>query len=389
MTKFLIKLFVKNPENTSDIRVRTAYGNLGGIVGMCCNLILFVIKFAVGTVSGAFSIVADAFNNLSDLGSSLITLLGFKLAAKPADKDHPFGHGRMEYIAAFILSFLILLVGFELFKGSLEKIITPEKPNVDYITLIVLVVSIGIKLWMSLFNRKLGKKISSDSLLATAQDSANDCLSTSAVLIASILLKFTGINIDAYIGLAVAVFILYSGIKSVKDTLDPLLGQPANEEDVRAIEKIVGEMPYSLGTHDFIIHNYGPGKVFCSLHIEVSTEVDILDCHEEIDATEKRIKDELGIEAVIHMDPVIVGDPYTDEVKGIFRGILEEISPELKFHDFRIVKGQKRTNVLFDVVLPSALKIKEEELKNRIQLEAEKQGKGFCTVITVDSEYLG
>ena len=389
MTELLIKLFVKDAENIADIKTRTAYGNLGAITGMCCNLLLFVIKFLIGVVSGAFSIIADAFNNLTDLGSSLITPLGFKLAAKPADKDHPFGHGRMEYVSAFIVSALIILVGFELFKGSVEKIITPETPNVSFVTIVILVISIAIKLWMGIFNRTLGKKINSDSLIATAQDSFNDCISTSAVLIATLLLRFAHINVDAYVGLAVAAFIVYSGIKSVKDTLDPLLGQPADKKDVEQIEKIVKEMPYYLGTHDFIIHNYGPGRVYCSLHVEVPQDVDILICHEEIDNVEKRIKEELGIEAVVHMDPVAVGDNFVDEAKEIFINILKEIDEQLKLHDFRIVRGPTRTNVIFDVVLPHDHIIKECELKDLIQAKADEYNKGFCTVVTVDREYLG
>lgn len=387
MTSLLIKLFVKNGENVTDIKVRTSYGNLGAITGMCCNLVLFVIKITIGLVSGAFSIIADAFNNLTDLGSSLITLLGFKLAAKPADKDHPFGHGRMEYVSAFVVSALIIMVGFELFKGSLEKIFTPELPNVSWITIVILVISIAIKLWMGIFNRTLGKKINSDSLIATAQDSFNDCISTSAVLVATLLLRFANINVDAYVGLAVAAFIVYSGIKSVKDTLDPLLGTPADKKDVEQIEKIVSEMPYYLGTHDFIIHNYGPGRVYCSLHVEVPQDVDILACHEKIDDVEKRIKEELGIEAVVHMDPVAVGDQFVDEAKGIFVNILKEIDENLKLHDFRIVKGPTRTNVIFDVVLPHDHEIKESQLKDLIQAKADTYNKGFCTVITVDREF--
>lgn len=389
MTSLLIKLFIKNSDNLTDIKTRTAYGNLGAITGMCCNLVLFIIKITVGIASGAFSIIADAFNNLTDLGSSLITLLGFKLAAKPADKDHPFGHGRMEYVSAFVVSALIIMVGFELFKGSIEKIITPELPNVGWVTVAILAVSIAIKLWMGIFNRKLGKKINSDSLIATAQDSFNDCISTSAVLVATLLLRFANINVDAYVGLAVAVFIVYSGIKSVKDTLDPLLGTPADIKDAEAIEKIVSEMPYFLGTHDFIIHNYGPGRVYCSLHVEVPQDVDILVCHEEIDNIEKRIKDELGIEAVVHMDPVAVGDPFVDETKEIFCNILSEIDGQLRLHDFRIVRGPTRTNVIFDVVLPHELKIKESELKALIQTKADAYNRGFCAVVTVDTEYLG
>jgi cation diffusion facilitator family transporter len=387
MFDLLAKMLVKDHKNTSDSLVRQRYGIVSGILGIICNLVLFALKLAVGILINSVAVISDAFNNLSDMGSTVVSIAGIKLSNQKPDKDHPFGHGRMEYVSAFVVSALIIMVGFELFKGSLEKIFTPELPSVSWITIIILTISIAIKLWMGVFNRTLGKKINSDSLIATAQDSFNDCISTSAVLVATLLLRFANINVDAYVGLAVAAFIVYSGIKSVKDTLDPLLGTPADKKDVEQIEKIVSEMPYYLGTHDFIIHNYGPGRVYCSLHVKVPQDVDILACHEKIDDVEKRIKEELGIEAVVHMDPVAVGDQFVDEAKGIFVNILKEIDENLKLHDFRIVKGPTRTNVIFDVVLPHDHEIKESQLKDLIQAKADTYNKGFCTVITVDREF--
>lgn len=387
MTDLLVRLFVKDADRVGDRAVRTRYGNLGSITGIVCNLILFVIKLITGTVTGAFSIVADGFNNLSDMGSSLITLLGFKLAAKPADKDHPFGHGRLEYVSAFIVSALILLVGFELFKGSVEKILAPETPATDLLTVIVLAVSILIKLWMALFNRKIGTRIQSESLRATAQDSLNDCISTGAVLIAVLILRFFGLNLDAWVGLAVSLFILWSGFRSVKDTLDPLLGVPPEKEEIEAIRALVDAVPCSLGLHDLIVHNYGPGRVFCSLHIEVPNTVDILECHEQVDKCEKDIFEQLGIEAVIHTDPVAVNDPLVNELRDVFINILLAIDPALKCHDFRIVKGKQRTNVIFDVVLPPDAAMTPEDLKTEIARRAAAHDPRLVTVITVDRDY--
>lgn len=387
MTNLLVKLFVKNNKDIGNISVRTSYGNLGGITGIICNLILFIIKLLGGLLSGSFSIIADAFNNLGDLGSSLITLIGFKMASKPADKDHPYGHGRMEYIAAFVVSCAIIVVGVELLRGSVDKIITPELPHADYFTVAVLVISILIKLWMAHFNRKLGKLIESDALLATSQDSLNDCISTSAVLVAVVILVAFDINIDAYIGLAVSILIIFSGIKSVKETLDPLLGVAPKKEDIEEIQKIVSTTPEYLGIHDLIFHNYGPGRKFCSLHLEVPQDVNILSCHENIDKLEKTIYDELGIETVIHMDPVAVGDPFTDEAKAIITDIIKGIDERLHFHDFRVVMGEKRINLIFDVVLPSDVEITEENLKKRIAEEACLADERFCTVITIDNDY--
>lgn len=388
MTELLIRLFGKKGD-LNNPAVRKRYGDISGITGIVCNLILFGIKLFAGLITASFSILADAFNNLSDMGSSLITLIAFKLAAKPADKDHPFGHGRMEYIAAMVVSFAITLVGFELFKGSIEKIITPEKPSVGWLPVIILSCSILVKLWMAVFNRKLGNLLNSDALRATSQDSINDCLSTGAVLVATVLLWAFGINIDAYVGLAVAVFILFAGVKSVKDTIDPLLGIPAEKSDIENICAIVREMPYYQGIHDMIIHNYGPGKVFCSLHVEVPQTVDILSCHEEIDACEKRVLQELGIEMTIHMDPIAVDDPLTDRVRGELKEVLERIHPALMFHDLRLVKGERQINLIFDVVPPHEIGLSETELKNIIAANMTAVDKRYCCVITVDPFYMG
>ena len=388
MTSLLVRLFIKDKDNVGDLKVRTKYGNLGSITGIICNFLLFGLKFFAGTFSGSFSIVADAFNNLSDMGSSLMTFLGFKLAAKPADKDHPFGHGRMEYIAALVVSFLILLVGFELFKGSIEKIMTPEVPNADILTVVILVCSILIKLWMAIFNKKLGDRIDSDALRATSRDSLNDCISTATVLVSTVVLKIFGLNIDAYVGLAVSLFILYSGIKSVKETLDPLLGMPPEQKDVEAIREIVKTVPEYQGIHDLIVHNYGPGRVFCSLHIEVPQDTDILKCHESVDACEKEIFDRLGIEATIHTDPIAIGDPYCDELKEVFSKLIAEISDKLAFHDFRIVKGDAQTNVIFDIVLPTDVKMTADCLRAEICRLAKEYDKKLNCVITVDNDYI-
>ena len=388
MLKLLIKAFIKNSENVNDPKVRGAYGTLCSVYGIFLNVLLFAGKYFAGLISGSVAIIADAFNNLADAGSSIITLLGFALSNRKPDPDHPFGHGRMEYIAALVVSFLILLVGFELFKGSIEKIMTPEVPNADILTVVILVCSILIKLWMAIFNKKLGDRIDSDALRATSRDSLNDCISTATVLVSTVVLKIFGLNIDAYVGLAVSLFILYSGIKSVKETLDPLLGMPPEQKDVEAIREIVKTVPEYQGIHDLIVHNYGPGRVFCSLHIEVPQDTDILKCHESVDACEKEIFDRLGIEATIHTDPIAIGDPYCDELKEVFRKLIAEISDKLAFHDFRIVKGDAQTNVIFDIVLPADVKMTADCLRAEICRLAKEYDKKLNCVITVDNDYI-
>lgn len=389
MTNLLIRLFIKDRNNVDSPAVRDSYGSLGSFTGIGCNIILFIIKFSLGLVSGSISIMADAFNNLSDIGSSVITLIGFKMAKKPADPDHPFGHGRMEYMSAFIVSMLILLVGIELLKSSIAKILAPTELEFTYITIIGLAVSILIKFWMFLFNRKLAKKINSLSLKATAQDSFNDCISTLAVLVSVIICKLYGVNLDAYVGIGVALFILWSGINAAKDTLGPLMGEPPTPELIKSIEDEILKNEDFYGIHDLIVHNYGPGRCFASVHVEVPEDININLCHEQIDACEVEIKEKIGIELVIHMDPVSVNDSFTAELRGKVADKVKQVNEVFSIHDFRIVPGEKRTNLVFDVVVPRNYKKKPSELKHEIgELVKEIDNKYRC-VINIDYDYTG
>lgn len=389
MTKLLIRLFIKDRENVENPTVRDAYGTLGSFTGIGCNLLLFIIKCSLGLISGSISIMADAFNNLSDIGSSVITLIGFKMAKKPADPDHPFGHGRIEYMSAFIVSMLILLVGIELFKSSFAKILEPTELTLTYITIIGLIASILIKFWMFLFNRKLAKKINSLSLKATAQDSLNDCVSTLAVLVSLIICKIYGVNLDAYVGIAVALFILWSGISAARDTLSPLLGEPPAPELIKAIESEILKNEDFYGIHDLIVHNYGPGRCFASVHVEVPEDININLCHEQIDACEVEIKEKLGLELVIHMDPISVNDSFTAELRSKVAEKVKELDSIFSIHDFRIVPGEKRTNLVFDVVVPHNYAKKPAELKEEIgELIKEIDNKYRC-VINIDYDYTG
>ena len=389
MTKLLIRLFIKDRENVESPTVRDAYGTLGSFTGIGCNLLLFIIKCSLGLISGSISIMADAFNNLSDIGSSVITLIGFKMAKKPADPDHPFGHGRIEYMSAFIVSMLILLVGIELFKSSFAKILEPTELTLTYITIIGLIASILIKFWMFLFNRKLAKKINSLSLKATAQDSLNDCVSTLAVLVSLIICKIYGVNLDAYVGIAVALFILWSGISAARDTLSPLLGEPPAPELIKAIESEILKNEDFYGIHDLIVHNYGPGRCFASVHVEVPEDININLCHEQIDACEVEIKEKLGLELVIHMDPISVNDSFTAELRSKVAEKVKELDSIFSIHDFRIVPGEKRTNLVFDVVVPHNYAKKPAELKEEIGELIKEIDNKYCCVINIDYDYTG
>ena len=389
MTQLLIRLFVKDRHNVDNPKVRDAYGSLGSFTGIGCNLLLFAIKCTLGLISGSISIMADAFNNLSDIGSSVITLIGFKMAKKPADPDHPFGHGRIEYMSAFIVSMLILLVGIELLKSSFAKIFAPAELHLTYITIIGLVASILIKLWMFLFNRKLAKTINSLSLKATAQDSLNDCLSTLAVLISLVVCKAYGVNLDAYVGITVALFILWSGISAARDTLSPLLGEPPDPKLIKAIESEILKNDNFYGIHDLIVHNYGPGRCFASVHVEVPEDININLCHEQIDACEIELKETLGIEIVIHMDPISVNDSFTAELRTQVAQKVQTINSIFTIHDFRIVPGEKRTNLVFDVVVPHNYAKKPAELKEEIGDLVKELDKKYRCVINIDYDYTG
>lgn len=393
MTKLLVKLFIKNSEDVNDVAVRLKYGTLGGAVGIVCNLFLCALKITVGLITASISIVADGLNNLSDMGSSVITMIGFKMAGKPADSDHPFGHGRMEYMSAFIVSMLILLVGAELLKSSVTALATGESaPTYSVWAIIILAVSVLVKLWMCLFNRKLGKKIDSEALLATAQDSLNDMVATSVILLTvgiSMLITLP-FNLDAVMGILVSLFILYSGLASAKDTLDRILGTPPDKKLIKEIEETILSFKEFKGIHDLIIHNYGPGRQFASVHVEVPQNSDIVKCHEQIDLCEKLVDEKLNISLVIHMDPIDVNNETVAKAKKDIQNAVKEIDDNMSIHDFRMTPaGETRTNLIFDVVVPSSVKIPHEELGERINESARKINPTYCCVITFDNDFTG
>lgn len=393
MTDLLIKLFIKNHGDIKSTAVRSSYGNLGSVVGICANVLLSVIKIVVGLISGSLSITADGFNNLSDIGSSAVTLIGFKLAGKPADRDHPFGHGRMEYISAFVVSFFILLVGVELLKNSVSAIIGgTASPAFSNIAILVLVISIAIKLWMFAFNRKIGKIIDSSALAATAKDSLNDCVATTAILISAIITRFVSLpfNLDAVMAIGVALFILWSGISSAKETLDQILGGPPDPQLIRDISDNVLSFDEFCGIHDLIVHNYGPGRQFASVHVEVPHNADIVACHEKIDLCEKLIGEKLGVNLVIHMDPIDTDDTAVTTARETMVNILKSIDQKLTLHDFRMTPAANtRTNLIFDVVIPSHLKLSEAELNDIICKAAYKADRTYVCVITFDRDFTG
>ena len=393
MTKLLVKLFIKNSEDVNNGTVRLKYGTLGGAVGILCNLFLCTLKITVGFMTASISIVADGLNNLSDMGSSIITMIGFKMAGKPADSDHPFGHGRMEYMSAFIVSMLILLVGAELLKSSVTALVTGESaPAYSVWAIIILAVSVLVKLWMCLFNRKLGKKIDSEALIATAQDSLNDMVTTSVILLSvgiSMLVTLP-FNLDAVMGILVALFILYSGLASAKDTLNEILGTPPDKKLIKEIEDTILSFKEFKGIHDLIVHNYGPGRQFASVHVEVPQDTDIVKCHEQIDLCEKLIDEKLDISLVIHMDPIDVNNEAVATTKERITNAVKEIDSNMSVHDFRMTPaGEKRTNLIFDVVVPSTVKMSHEELNELISECARKINPTYCCVITFDNDFSG
>ena len=393
MTKLLVKLFIKNSEDVNDSAVRLKYGTLGGAVGIVCNLFLCALKITVGLITASISIIADGLNNLSDMGSSIITMIGFKMAGKPADSDHPFGHGRMEYMSAFIVSMLILLVGAELLKSSVTALATGESaPAYSVWAIIILAVSVLVKLWMCLFNRRLGKKIDSEALIATAQDSLNDMVATSVILLSvgiSMLVTLP-FNLDAVMGILVALFILYSGLASAKDTVNEILGTPPDKKLIKEIEDTILSFKEFKGIHDLIVHNYGPGRQFASVHVEVPQDSDIVRCHEQIDLCEKLVDEKLNISLVIHLDPIDVNNEAVSKAKeGIINAVME-IDGNMSVHDFRMTPaGETRTNLIFDVVVPSAVKLSHEELNERISESARKINPTYCCVITFDNDFTG
>lgn len=384
MTGLLLRLFVKNHNDTENPVVRSAYGKLAGAVGIVCNLLLFAGKLLAGILSGSVAVTADAVNNLSDASSSLVTLLGFKLAERPADEEHPYGHARIEYISGLVVAALILLIGAELAKSSFSKILHPETVEFSLLTLGVLVGSILVKLWMALFCRKLGRRIDSTTLLATSADSRNDVISTAAVLVGCLAGYFFDVKLDGYIGMAVALFIIWSGCSIAKDTISPLLGEQASGELVRSISDLILSHEKILGIHDLMVHDYGPGNCFASVHAEMDSAEDPLTCHDIIDDIERDALRELRVHLVIHYDPIITDDEELNAARALVEQEIRSIDESLSLHDFRMVRGPGHTNLIFDLVIPYSMEDRKAELKARIDERLQRQDRKYYTVITFD-----
>lgn len=383
MTGLLLKLYLKNADVNSK-KGRALVGRLSGVVGIFANLLLALLKLFIGTVSGSISVTADAMNNLSDASGSVVTLIGFKLAEKPADPDHPYGHARFEYLSGLLIAALIILIGFELAKSSVEKIINPTAVTFSVPFLVVLLFSVATKLWLSVFNKKLGKMINSGTLIATSADSRNDVITTLAVLVASLVEHFSGLKVDGYIGLCVAVFILYSGVSIAKETISPLLGENASPELKKNIVEVVTSNEMVLGYHDLMVHDYGPNQRFASLHVEMDVKEDPMLCHGIIDELERECMKLHNVNLVIHYDPIVTGDERLDFLRNEMKNILNEFDERLSFHDFRMVDGSDYTNLIFDVALPFGVADKDvkEHIDNRLAILGDKK---YYTVITFDS----
>ena len=354
MTEFLVSKFIKDSANIESTEVRTRYGMLASVVGIFCNVLLFSVKLAIGLILSSLAVTADAFNNLSDAASSIISFVGVKMAGKPADAEHPFGHGRIEYIAALIVSFLVIEVGFTFFKSSISKIMHPEEITFDPVPFIILILSILVKLWMAFFNNKLGKRIDSKVMLATAADSLGDVITTSATVISIVICHFTSINVDAIAGLIVSGIVIWSGVSIAKDTLEPLIGQRVPSELYQKITDMVESYEGIVGAHDLIVHNYGPNRSMATIHAEVPNDVSIEASHEIIDRIERDAKKELNILLVIHMDPVEMRDEEVLELRDKTSHIVHALDPELHFHDFRVLKENEQKNLIFDLVVPDS-----------------------------------
>lgn len=388
MVQLLIKTFVKNSQNVTDTVVRRSYGTLAGIVGILCNLFLCTGKFAAGLLFGSVAIAADAVNNLSDASSSIVTLVGFKLAAKPADAEHPFGHARIEYLSGLTVAVMIIVIGVELAKTSLDKILHPTAVTFSFLSVTVLAVSILLKLWMANFNRIVGKTIDSPGLMATAMDSRNDVITTGAVLAATLIEHVTGWCIDGWMGLAVAAFILYSGFGIVKDTLNPLLGEAPTEELVNELNHKIMSYDGVLGMHDLMVHDYGPGRRFASAHVEMSASGNVLQSHDVIDDIERAVMADYGVHLVLHYDPIDNDNNAVTAHRQMMKQLVEGIDSRLTLHDFRMVKGPGHTNLIFDVVVPPQFEMSEAELKAEIDSRAKAQNPHHYTVVTVDRSYV-
>lgn len=390
MFEFLISKFIKNSNNTKDNAVRNSYGFFGGIIGITVNIILFIIKFSVGIIVSSVAICADAFNNLSDAGSSFVTILGFKLASKPADKEHPFGHGRLEYLSALIVAFMVMLVGFQFIKTSFNKIISPVPVTFEFIPFILLLISIFLKIWLSRFNKYVGEKINSAALKAASIDALGDVFTTSCVAVSFLAAKFIPFPIDGYIGMAVALFIVYSGFNLIKDTIDPLLGEAPDPELVKSIQSMILSYDNILGTHDLVIHNYGPGKCMASIHAEIPSEISVVKIHEIIDKAEREISKELKIYLVIHIDPICHLEGETQDAYDEVQRIISQYDYIDSVHDFRVIGEGSIKNLVFDVLLNMSVKcpLKKKELADLISKQVQEKHPAYNCIITIDTNYV-
>ena len=388
MIKFLIRHFIKNYEQTENYKVRESYGVLGGLLGVICNLFLFALKITIGLIMNSIAIISDAFNNLSDSGSSIVSIIGAKMSARRPDKEHPFGHGRIEYIASFIVSIIIILVGFELLRNSFMKVLHPQSIVYQPVLLVVLFCSILVKIWMFSYNRYMAEQIHSSMMRATAVDSMNDVIATGAVILSIVFSRFTSLPMDGIMGLLVSVLVLRSGLGIAKDTISDLLGNPPDPQIVSKINEVVLSGDGIVGTHDLIVHDYGPGRMMASVHAEVPDDIDVVKIHEEINAIEQRIAKEMGIHTVIHMDPISINCETTNRIKQKIVTIVNDLNPSLSIHDFRMTDGENRINLIFDLVVPCDMK--EEERKktvNYITQKLQEEDKRYQTIIQIDNSF--
>lgn len=384
MTDLILRIFVRDHKNAEDPAVRDKCGRVAGAVGIVTNFLLFLMKIIVGTVFHSVSVTADAVNNLTDSGSSVVTLIGFKMASKPADEKHPFGHARIEYLSGVIVSFIVIFLGLQLGMSSIEKIITPEENALTPVALVVLVISILAKLWQCLFYRKVGRMIKSESVEATSKDSRNDVIATSVVLLGAVITMLTGVNLDGYMGAAVALFIVFSGVQLTISTADPLLGQAPEGELVQTITEKMLSYPGIIGMHDLAVHNYGVGRCFASAHCEVDAKNDILVSHDLIDNIERDFSRDLGIHMVIHLDPVIVGDARTDALHRKVQSLVTALYPTVTIHDFRVIWGVTHSNIVFDAAVPFAVKDSDAVITQKFEAEIQKLDPDYRTVVTID-----
>lgn len=388
MKDFLVKRFVRDCDNTRDASVRQQYGNLGSITGIVVNLLMFAAKFTVGTLTNSVAITADAVNNISDAGSSVISLASFKLAGKPADESHPFGYARIEYIASSLVAVIILFIGLELIKESIDRIKHPTGTEFSIVAIVVLVISIAAKYWLSRFHTDLGKRIDSTVMQASAADSLADVMATSAVLLSTILSPLLGFQLDGYIGIAVALFIMFSGLRVLKETIDRILGQRPPQELINDITGIIRQNEGVIGIHDMVVHEYGPNRTFASVHAEVDARADILESHDLIDNIERDVAQKLGIHMVIHMDPVVIDDPYVNELHQLTADVVKKIDDSLTIHDFRVVKGPTHSNLIFDITVPLGCRMGDREIREQVIALMKEKNPRLYLVITIDRSYV-